>query len=621
MTSQIRYRGPDDSAVWCDDEAGVALGHARLSILDLSPAGKQPMRSASGRYVVVFNGEIYNHLELRHQLGGTWRGHSDTETLLAAIESWGIEKTLRTVTGMFAFALWDRLDGRLTLGRDRIGEKPLYYGWCGDTFVFASELKALKAHPEWKGEIDRGVLASYIRHAYVPLPHSIYSGIRKLIPGTFMVVSSRHTRNWPEPQAYWSALEAACQPVLEDAVESEMADELEVMLKRTIKDQMVADVPLGAFLSGGVDSSTVVALMQAQSTNPIRTFSIGFEEADYNEADYAKAVASHLGTQHTELYVTPADALAVIPRLPTIYDEPFADTSGIPTYLVARLARRDVTVALSGDAGDELFGGYHRYFLGPSIWRRISLLPASLRKALGRALMVLSPGRWDQVAMWLHVAMPARLRMTALGDKIHKLAGIIDVADQAELYRRLISQHREPGSSVIGGHESSTWADAQAGALQRHTFIDHMMFHDLVGYLTDDILTKVDRAAMAVSLETRIPMLDHRIIEFAWRLPLHMKVRHGQGKWLLRQVLYRYVPKPLIERPKMGFGVPLDTWLRGPLREWAEELLDGSRLRREGYFHVEPILTKWREHLSGRRNWQYWLWNVLMFQAWRAENS
>ena len=621
MVARIRYRGPDESGVWCDPQSGLGLGHARLSVLDLSPAGQQPMRSPSGRYVIVFNGEIYNHLELRRQLGASWRGHSDTETLLASIETWGIEKTLRSVTGMFAFAVWDRLDARLTLARDRIGEKPLYYGWCGRTFLFGSELKALKAYPEWSGQVDHGALASYMRYAYVPLPHSIYAGIRKLLPGTFIVVSNQDAMEWPEPQPYWSALDAAHQPVAGDASDGEMADELELILKRTVKDQMVADVPLGAFLSGGIDSSTVVALMQAQSSQPVRTFSIGFHEADYDEAGHAKAVASHLGTHHSELYVTPEDALAVIPRLPTIYDEPFADTSGIPTYLVARLARQHVTVSLSGDGGDELFGGYHRYFLGPSIWRRIQFLPVSVRAALGRALTALSPGLWDRLGTLLHIAMPTKLRLTAFGDKIHKLASVIDVADQVELYRRLISQHREPGSLVIGAQEPRIWADAQEGALKRRDISEHMMFHDLVGYLTDDILTKVDRAAMAVSLETRIPMLDHRIVEFSWRLPLQMKIRHGHGKWLLRQVLYRHVPRTLIERPKMGFGVPLDTWLRGPLREWAADLLDESRLRREGYFHVAPIVTKWKEHLSGRRNWQYWLWNVLMFQAWREHRA
>jgi asparagine synthase (glutamine-hydrolysing) len=618
MLTSIRYRGPDDSGVWCDPSAGLGLGHARLSILDLSPAGHQPMLSASERYAIVFNGEIYNHLLLREELDGTsWRGHSDTETLLAAIESWGIERTLRSVVGMFVFALWDRVERRLILARDRIGEKPLYYGWCDGAFLFGSELKALVAYPAWQGEIDRGALACFMRYAYVPLPHSIYVGIRKLIPGSFLAIAATDKPgSWPEPRPYWSALDVSKQQDLTDLTDSQAIDQLEGLLRQSIKGQMVADVPLGAFLSGGVDSSTVVALMQAQSSRPIKTFSIGFREADYDEARYAKAVAAHLGTEHTEFYVSPEDALAVIPRLPSIYDEPFGDSSGIPTHLVATLARQHVTVALSGDGGDELFGGYNRYFWGRSIWRRIGPLPIGLRRLTGQALTQFSPERWDQLGAILRAVLPRRLRMATLGDKIHKLAGIIDVHNPEELYRRLVSQHRDPGSLVISAKESPIWADQQASGLDRQDVSERMMFHDLVGYLTDDILTKVDRAAMAVSLETRVPMLDHRVVEFSWRLPLRMKIRDGQGKWLLRQVLDRYVPKQLIERPKMGFGIPLDVWLRGPLRAWAEDLLDESRLRREGYFHPAPIREKWAEHLSGRRSWQYWLWNVLMFQAW-----
>lgn len=618
MLSSIRYRGPDDSGVWTDASVGIGLGHARLSILDLTAAGHQPMMSASQRYVVVFNGEIYNHLELREQLPGiSWRGHSDTETLLAAIEVWGIEKTLPSLVGMFAFGLWDRVERRLFLVRDRIGEKPLYYGWCNGTFLFGSELKALAAHPDWRGEIDRGALACYMRYAYVPLPHSIYVGIQKLIPGTFIAISAGDKPgSWPEPQPYWSALNVSRQSILSELSEEDAAEQADRLLRQAIKGQMVADVPLGAFLSGGVDSSTVVALMQAQSPRPIKTFSIGFEESEYDEAKYAKAVAAHLGTEHTELYVTPADALAVIPRLPFIFDEPFGDSSGIPTHLVAQLARRHVTVALSGDGGDELFGGYNRYFWARSIWHRCGSIPVGLRRWIAWALTCISPQRWDQFGSLIRAIGPAELQMATPGDKLHKLAGILDAGNQAEVYRRLVSQHREPSSLVIGTEESSIWADAQAKGLARQDFSERMMFQDLVGYLTDDILPKVDRAAMAVSLETRIPMLDHRLVEFSWRLPLPMKIRNGQGKWLLRRVLDRYVPRHLLERPKMGFGVPLDAWLRGPLREWAEDLLSERRIRREGFLHPGPIRQKWQEHLSGRRSWQYWLWNVLMFQAW-----
>jgi len=616
MVAAIRYRGPDDSGVWCDERAGVGLGHARLSVLDLSPEGHQPMMSSSGRYVLSFNGEVYNFAELRSELRGTganFRGHSDTEVMLAAVEAWGIEKAVQRFVGMFAFALWDRVDRQLILARDRIGEKPLYYGWCGDIFLFGSELKALRAHPSWDGDISRGVLASYMRYGYVPLPHSIYTGIYKLLPGTLVKISpDGPTRRMPAPTMYWSAREIAMQAPLTDLSDAAATDALDSLLRRVVGRQIVSDVPLGAFLSGGVDSSIVVALMQCQSAHPVRTFSIGFSESNYDEARYAKLVAAQLGTDHTELYLSAEEALGVIPRLPEIYDEPFGDSSQIPTHLVAALARKHVTVALSGDGGDELFGGYNRYFWGRSIWNRIGRVPQDVRRGIGRMMTALSPASWDQIGKIL----PRRLWQPTLGDRIHKLASVIDVDGPDELYRRLVSQHRDPGSLIIGTEEAPMWADAESAAFGRGDFTERMMFRDLVGYLSDDILTKVDRAAMAVSLETRVPLLDHHLVEFAWRLPLSMKVRDGQGKWLLRQVLYRYVPRELIDRPKQGFGIPLDAWLRGPLREWAEALLDERRLRREGYLHPAPIREKWTEHLSGRRNWQYALWNVLMFQAW-----
>ena len=616
MVAAIRYRGPDDSGVWCDERVGVGLGHARLSVLDLSPEGHQPMVSSSGRYVLSFNGEVYNFAELRSELrgaGASFRGHSDTEVMLAAFEEWGIEKAVQRFMGMFAFALWDRAERQLILARDRIGEKPLYYGWCGEVFLFGSELKALCAHPSWYGDINRGVLASYMRYGYVPLPHSIYLGIYKLLPGTWVKISVDDSPGrTPVPRTYWSAREVAMQEPLTDLSDAAATDALDSLLRQAVGRQMISDVPLGAFLSGGIDSSTVVALMQCQSSRPVRTFSIGFSESDYDEARYAKLVAAQLGTDHTELYLSAEEALSVIPRLPEIYDEPFGDSSQIPTHLVAALARKHVTVALSGDGGDELFGGYNRYFWGRSIWNRIGTVPQGVRHGIGRMMTALSPASWDRIGRLL----PRRLRQPTLGDRIHKLASVIDVDGPDELYRRLVSQHREPGSLIVGADEAPIWADAEAAAYGRSDFTERMMFRDLVGYLTDDILTKVDRAAMAVSLETRVPLLDHHLVEFAWRLPLAMKIRDGQGKWLLRQVLYRYVPRELIDRPKQGFGIPLDTWLRGPLREWAEELLDERRLRREGYLHPVPIREKWAEHLSGRRNWQYWLWNVLMFQAW-----
>ncbi|TBR10386.1 MAG: asparagine synthase (glutamine-hydrolyzing) [Rugosibacter sp.] len=640
MSEAITHRGPDDSGVWVDEAVGVVLAHRRLSILDLSPAGHQPMVSPSGRYVIVLNGEIYNHLELRRELevlaphplpkGAReqcgWRGHSDTETLLAAFEAWGIEATLKKCVGMFALALWDRETRSLTLARDRMGEKPLYYGWQGDVFLFGSELKTLRAHPAFRGEINRDVLALYLRHNYVPAPYSIYRGIAKLPPGSWLTLTADAPVAAPQgyllrgvspaPTFYWRARDTAQADMRRDLDDATAIDELDTLLRRAVGGQMVADVPLGAFLSGGIDSSTVVALMQAQSGRPVQTFTIGFHEAGYNEAEHAHAVAAHLGTEHTELYVTAEQAMAVIPRLPSLYDEPFADSSQIPTLLVSELARRHVTVSLSGDGGDELFGGYNRYVWASRIWRSLGWAPRPLRAALAGVLTTLPPAAWNGVFSGLSIFLPQRWRYPNPGDKLHKLAGILAVRSPEEIYLALVSHWQQPANVVIGAKEPTTaltdarqWADVP-------DFESRMMYLDQMTYLPDDILTKVDRAAMGVSLETRVPLIDHRVVEFAWQLPLSMKIRNGQAKWLLRQVLYRYVPRELIERPKMGFGIPLDVWLRGPLRDWAEALLNESRLRQEGYFHPEPIRQKWSEHLSGRRNWSYHLWDVLMFQAW-----
>ena len=620
MARALRHRGPDAEGVWIDG-AGLALAHRRLSILDLSPAGDQPMTSKSGRYVLVFNGEIYNHLDLRKELQGeVWRGHSDTETLLTACEAWGIEITLKRAVGMFALALWDKQSRTLTLARDRFGEKPLFYGWQGSSFLFGSELKSLATHPSWRGEVDRDALTLFMRYGYVPAPRSIWRGVLKLLPGSLLTLPvDTLVGVLPIPTFYWRALHAANRDVGEALSDRDAADELDRRLRQTIAGQMVADVPLGAFLSGGVDSSAVVSVMQALSSRPVRTFTIGFAEGDYNEAEYAKAVSAHLGTEHTELYVSPADAMAVIPRLPDMYDEPFGDVSQIPTHLVAAMAREHVKVSLSGDGGDEMFGGYTRHLLGPSLWQGMRKLPLRARRMVAQAITAASPARWDGLGRLL----PRRLRRPMIGDRAHKLASIMTAESADEVYRWLVSHERNPASVVVDGYEdragTGIWAAHEMHLLLRTEFSERMMFNDQVSYLTDDILCKVDRAAMAASLETRVPFLDHRIAEFAWQLPLNMKIREGQGKWLLRQVLYRYVPKDLIERPKQGFGVPIDVWLRGPLRDWAESLLEESRLRREGYFDPKPIRQKWEEHLSGRLNWQYWLWNVLMFQAWREQ--
>ena len=623
MARQILHRGPDDWGVWTDADVGLALAHRRLSILDLSPAGHQPMVSGSGRFVIAFNGEIYNHLALREALGEVpWRGHSDTETLLAGFDAWGVESTLRRTVGMFAIVLWDREDRSLYLACDRMGEKPLYYGWQNGVFLFGSELKALKAHPAFQGEIDRDALTLLLRHMYIPAPYSIYKGIRKLPPGTMTCFSTDGEQpmvgELPPPEPYWSLRSAVDDALAEPFTggDHDAVNALEAHLQESIAFQMIADVPIGAFLSGGIDSSTVVALMQAQSRRPVKTFTIGFQETGYNEAEHARAVARHLGADHTELYVTSDSARAVIPRLPALYDEPFSDPSQIPTFLVAQMARQHVTVALSGDGGDELLGGYNRYFLTSSLWRYIRLLPLGVRHALVLAIQSLPPKTWNRVSSSLGKVLPKHMLPNHVGEKAYKIAEMLKAGNPQAIYYGLISHATSPAEVVIGASEPST---ALTDSLVYKTFqnIEQcMMFLDAITYLPDDILVKVDRAAMGASLETRMPFLDHRVVEFCWRLPLSMKIRGGQGKWILRQILHKYVPKELIERPKMGFSVPIDTWLRGPLRDWAGTLLEEGRLRREGFFHPEPIRQKWSEHLAGKRNWQYYLWNVLMFQAW-----
>jgi asparagine synthase (glutamine-hydrolysing) len=625
MGDTLTHRGPDDAGIWCDDTNEIALAHRRLSIIDLSSAGHQPMVSKSGRFVVVFNGEIYNHLELRKQLEKyspelvSWRGNSDTETLLAAIELWGIKKTLQKLLGMFAFSAWDRRQKTLYLARDRMGEKPLYYGWQKGIFLFGSEIKALKTHPAFEKRVDPNVLALFLRHAYIPAPYSIYQSIAKLLPGHWVELQESDLRKQTEvkPQAYWSLITVASQQ--QPNVHCDSADEainkLDTLLRNAVRQQMIADVPLGAFLSGGIDSSTIAALMQAQSLTPIKTFSIGLNEDGYNEAIHAKAVAQHLQTDHTELYVSPKEALTVIPQLPSLYDEPFADSSQIPTYLVSKLAKQNVSVSLSGDAGDELFCGYNRYQISYMLWGKLRFFPASLRRQIASILCSVSTETWNKLAKHL----PGASRYANFGDKLHKGSTVLSSHTLEELYFRLISTWPEPSKVVLNSNEPPTLLTGSQSDLTNFSSIQRMMLLDSLTYLPDDILAKVDRAAMGVSLETRVPFLDHRVIEFAWKLPQNLKLHDNQSKWILRQVLYKYVPKDLIERPKMGFGIPIGKWLCGPLRDWAESLLDDSHIQQQGFFNPTLTRKKWIEHLSGKRNWQHQLWSLLMFQAWINE--
>ncbi|TFH46440.1 MAG: asparagine synthase (glutamine-hydrolyzing), partial [Lysobacterales bacterium] len=598
--------------------AGVALGHTRLAIIDLSPAGAQPMISSCGRFVLSYNGEVYNAPELRAELqaaGRPFRGHSDTEVMVEGFAVWGVRPTIERLIGMFAFAVWDCSTHTLTLARDRLGIKPLYWGRINGSLVFASELKAFKALPGWQGQIDRDALSAFLRCGYVPTPMSIYRGINKLAPGTLLECSEagevKHT-------AYWSLSEIVerGQASLLDVSDAAAQEMLESLLADSVCRRMVADVPHGMFLSGGIDSSTVAALMQAHSSQPIRTFSIGFREPAYDEAGHAKQVASHLGTDHTELYVTPAEAQAVIPKLPRIYDEPFADSSQIPTYLVSEMTRRHVTVALSGDGGDEVFAGYNRYGQGLALARMIRTLPKPMRQAMAGAMTAVTPGMWDYVSR----IVPRHMRPRLVGDKIHKLAGVLP-EDSVGFYRRLITQWSEASNLVEGAAEVD---ESLYASKLRERFSDDvswMQYLDTLTYLPDDILTKVDRASMAVALEVRVPLLDHRVVELSWRLPQRFKLRGGVGKWLLRQIAYKYVPKGLLERPKMGFGVPIDHWLKGPLKDWAEDLLSPSALGEAGLLKPAPIAAKWAEHQAGTRNWQHFLWNVLMFEAWRRDDA
>lgn len=616
MSTALTHRGPDDSGQWFDETCGIGLGFRRLAILDLSPTGHQPMISANDRYVMVFNGEAYNFGTVRDELitcGVSFRGTSDTEVILEAVCAWGLEIALAKFNGMFAFALWDRQEKTLTLVRDRLGVKPLYYGWMGNTLLFGSELKALRAHPAFSAEIDRDTLSLYLRYNYIPTPFSIYRNVRKLPAGSMLRIRPETRPGAEEKIDYWSASERmlASHAQRFTGGEHQAQDELETLLTNAIRERMISDVPLGAFLSGGVDSSTVVALMQKINPRPVQTFSIGFSEFGYDEAPHARAVAERLGTQHTELYVSSEQARAVIPTLASMYDEPFANPSAIPTFLVSQLARQHVTVSLSGDGGDEVFGGYNRYTWVERIWRKLGPIPTPLRKILASGM--------ERGATPLSL-LAGKLGYPNPADKVRKLGKALGAASPYQIYLDLVSFWKQPADIVIDSHEPNTLLTDPNRWPQGLDLAEQMMFLDALTYLPDDGLVKVDRASMAASLEVRVPFVDdYRILEFAWSLPLEMKIRAGQGKWILRQVLYKYVSKELIERPKMGFGVPIDSWLRGPLRQWAEDLLSESRLRREGFFHPEPIREKWGEHLSGKRNWQYYLWDILMFQAWLDE--
>ena len=619
MASCVAHRGPDDAGVWIDERVGIALGHRRLAILDTSEAGHQPMSSASGRWVITYNGEIYNHLDLRTPLeraGIRFRGSSDTETLIEAIDAWGLRETLERLNGMFAFAAWDRAERRLHLARDRVGEKPLYYGRVGGALVLASELKALRAYPGFRSAIDPRAIGLLLRYGYIPAPYSIYDGIAKLPAATSLTVDDRGVAGDPVP--YWSLVQTAKEaretPFTGDAAEAE--EELDRLIRSSVGARMISDVPLGAFLSGGIDSSMVVSAMQARSTTPIRTFTVGFGDREYDEAPQARAVAEHLGTDHTEVHVPEDRALEVVERLPDLYDEPFADPSALPTTLISEVARRHVTVCLSGDGGDEMFGGYNRYTFGPSVWRASRRFPRPLRAGVARALLAPS---YDWMSKTLGgTSLGGRMpRMPAM--KAQKLAGVLRAEREEDLREVLVGRWEDPNALMTSGNGAGASIGEDPGRFL-DTATERMMLRDCVSELPDDMLVKVDRASMSHGLETRLPLLDPDVIAFAWRLPLAMRVRGTEGKWLLRRVLYRYVPRELVERPKMGFDPPLGAWLRTRLRGWAEDLLTPSRLTANG-LRAEPIRARWDEHLRGRRNWDYALWTVLVLQSWTERQS
>ncbi len=626
MAKSIHHRGPDDNGIWIDSQNEIALVHNRLSIIDLTNAGHQPMSSHSNRFIIIFNGEIYNFFDLKSELeksskfGGTnfnWRGNSDTEILLASIEKWGIEIALSKTIGMFAFALWDKKDKKLILARDRMGEKPLYYGWHDGAFLFGSELKAFRAHPAFKREINRDAITLYLRHNYIPAPYTIYNKTFKLMPASYIEIDLISRQKNQSPKLYWSLdkiiSEKIANPFLGDDFEATLA--LDQLLKKTVQRQMISDVPVGAFLSGGIDSSLIVSVMQSISNNPIKTFSVGFLEAEYNEANFAKSVANHLNTDHTEIYITPKETFNVLPEIPTLYDEPFSDLSQIPNFLISKLAKEKVKVSLSGDGGDELFGGYTRYKTISNLWKKLSYIPMPLRNFMSNGLYLFNSMISNNHTSFAESYLPIKVKDFL--NKLQKAQGLLCQNNRNIFYRDFVSHLNNPELFVVEGTEPHTVLTSKT--FEHDEIYDQMMALDMLTYLPDDILVKVDRAAMGVSLETRIPFLDHNIIEFAWSLPLSKKIRDGKGKWILRNLLNNYLPKNLTDRPKMGLGMPLDIWLRGPLSDWVESLLDEKKLNEEGFFNSYLIRQKWEEHKNNKKNWQYHLWDILMFQAWLEE--
>ena len=630
MNSTISHRGPDTNGAWSDKNSGIVLGHQRLSIIDVSSSGNQPMQSSSGRYILTYNGEIYNYLKIRKELEMNnanikWIGNSDTEILLESIDFWGIEPTLQKIQGMYAFGIWDQKMRRLILARDRIGEKPLYYGWQGEgnnkVFLFGSELKALKVHPEFNGQINRDAIALQLRHNCIPAPYTIYKDIYKLLPGNYLEL--KHTDLKKEllnyPKKYWSLTSSLMYGNKNQLKfsEDEIQKDLEENLKISVKKQMISDVPIGAFLSGGVDSSTIVALMQSQSNQPVKTFTVGFNENEYNEAKFAKKIAKHLGTNHTELYVSPKTAMEVIPKISTIYDEPFSDSSQIPTFLVSQLTKQHVKVAISGDGGDELFCGYNRYKMSEKFSSLFRFMPFNLRKTIASTIQSISPHNLNKISKFI----PILDQQTNFGDKIHKGADVLNTKNFSNIYYTLCSHWKDPTKIVLNSKEPGTLLTKFKPNLNYLDTQEQMMALDFLTYLPDDILVKLDRAAMASSLETRVPFLDHNLIEYVFKIPHSLKFRNGHGKWILKKILNQYVPKNLTERPKMGFEIPLGSWLRGPLRDWAENLLNEKRLNQENFFNTKLVRDKWLEHLNGKKNWHHHLWDILMFQAWLEKNN